>query len=400
MSHPGQLKISDQVGLIESSLTLEVTALAARLKAEGKPVIAFAAGEPDLPAPAAVNAAGIAAIEGDKGRYTAAAGLPALREALSGRLAADGMTYAPDEVLVTSGAKSGLFLALYALLDPGDEAIILEPYWSSYPPLVTAVGAKPVLVPCLEKDGFHPDPERIKATITPKTKLVLLNSPNNPTGAVYSKEVLAAIAEVCAQHDLAIVSDDIYSTLCYTKEPFHNVVTAAPESRARTVVINGLSKSHSMTGWRMGTMAGPKPLIQAVSRLQGQIMGCPSAISQYAAVKALEAPVDPERRTIMARRRDLMQAELAKVEGLELATPEGAFYAFPSIRAHLGKKLDGVAIETSGAMAKAFLEKELVASIPGDAFGAPEHIRFTYCSSDEDIIEGIARFRRFLGTLT
>lgn len=389
-------RLSRKVSAIESSITLAVSAIAGRMRAEGHHVIAFGAGEPDLPTPEVVQDAGVQAIREGRGRYTPAAGIPSLREALAARFQAEGFPFEPDEVMVTTGAKSALFLAFFALLNEGDECVFPTPYWTSYTEMVKAAGGVPVPLPTEASNDFQPDPQRLREILTDRTRVLLLNSPNNPTGTVYSRETLEAIAEVVRERDLVVVTDDIYQHLIYTDEPFTNVLHVAPDLADRTLVVNGLSKSHSMTGWRMGFAAGPKPLIQAITRTQSQISGSPPSITQYSALAALENPPTPDRTESLDQRRRLLMGELEKIEGLTCPEPRGAFYAFPDISAHLGNEPVPDAI----SFTKLLLEKKLVATVAGEAFGAPGYIRLTYCTSEEDIVEGVRRIGELLNELS
>ena len=388
-------RLSRKVSAIESSITLEVSAIAGRMRAEGHHVIAFGAGEPDLPTPDVVQDAAVQAIREGRGRYTPAAGIPALREALSARFQADGFPLPADQVMVTAGAKSALFLAFYALLNEGDECVFPAPYWSSYTEMVKAGGGTPVILATSASDDFQPDADRLRETLTDRTRVLLLNSPNNPTGTVYSRETLLAIAEVVRERDLVVITDDIYEHLIYTDEPFTNLLHVAPDLADRTLVINGLSKSHSMTGWRMGFAGGPKALIQAMSRTQSQIAGSPPSITQHAALAAIANPPAPDRLASLDARRRLLMGELAKIDGVTCPEPRGAFYAFPDISAYLGKS----GVPDAIAFTKALLEAKLVAAVAGDAFGAPGHIRLTYCTSEEDIREGVRRIGELLSEL-
>jgi len=395
-----QVKLSEKALSIPASITLEVTALAQALKAQGHDVIAFAAGEPDLEAPVAVQDAGIEAIQEGRGRYTAAAGMPSLREAVSRYFETRGLAYPPDQVMATAGAKPALFLALFALLDDGDECIFPSPYWGSYTEIVRAAGGVPRSFPTPVEQDFQPDPDALRAALTDRTRVLMLNSPNNPTGTVYSRETLEALAEVVRERDLCVVTDDIYEHLIYTGEPFANILNVAEDLVDRTVIVNGLSKSHSMTGWRMGFVGGPKPIIAAMSRIQSQIAGNPPTISQHAALAAFADPLPPERLASLDKRRRVLLSELAKIDGLVCPEPRGAFYAFPSIAPWLGRSYKGREISDASDLAKVLLEEKLVATVSGDAFGTPGHLRLTYCTSESNIVEGVGRLAEFLDQMS
>jgi len=384
---------------IRRSATLAVSALAARLRSQGLDVISFGAGEPDLEVPEPVRTAAIEAIHQGRGKYTAAAGAVDLREELASRYQQRGLDYTWNQVLISSGAKSALFEAMYVLLEPGEEVIFPSPHWSSYEDFVVAAGGRPVFVPMSAEDGFQVDPDRLRAAVTDRTRVLLLNSPNNPTGAVYTRETLEGIAEFARERDLVVVTDDIYEDLVYTEEPFLNILSVAPDLVNRTIVISGFSKSHSMTGWRLGTMAGPKAVIEAAGRLQSQIAGSPNAISQIGALSGLQEPLDPERLAIFNRRRQLMLRELRAIPGVVCPEPLGAFYAFPSMKTYIGREFEGKVIETDEDLVALLLEQECVATVPGSVFGAPGHIRLTYACSEETISKGVQRLARLLAKL-
>ena len=392
-------RLSRKVTAIENSITLEVSAIASRMRAEGHPVIAFGAGEPDLPTPRIVQDAGAAAIRGGKARYTPAAGVPALRAALAAKFTADGFALTPEQVMVTSGAKSGLFLAFYALLDEGDECLYPAPFWSSYPEMVKAAGGTPAAFQTSPDEDFQPDAGALGAAINDRTRVLLLNSPNNPTGTVYSRATLEGIAQVVRDHDLVVVTDDIYEHLIYTDEPFTNILHVAPDLADRTLLINGVSKSHSMTGWRMGFCGGPEWLIAAMARAQSQMAGNPSAIAQYGAVAALANPPAADRKESLDARRRLMLDGIATLPDVTCPEPRGAFYAFPDMSAYIGRTYDGEKIEDTIAFTRLLLERHFVATVAGDAFGAPGHIRLTYCTAEDEIKEGIRRIREMLARI-
>ncbi len=396
-THP---HISRRAASIEGSPTLEIAAVAAAMRAEGKDVVSFTAGEPDMGTPPLVDEIAIAAIRGAKGRYTSAAGLPELRRAISERFAKDGYSYAPDAVMAVAGAKSGLYMALYACVEEGEEVIFPSPFWGSYTELVRAVGGVPRPLPCDAAHDYQPEIARMAAMITPRTRAILLNSPNNPTGTVYSRETLLGVAELARRHDLTIISDDIYDCLVYSDEPFLNVLKVAPDLADRTIIVNSLSKSHSMTGWRFGFVGGPKPLIQVMARVQSQISGNPNTIAQLAAIAALRGEIDPTRRQSLNERRKLMVQELAKVPGVTFPVPRGAFYVFLCVSNWIGRSWRGQRLESSAQIADVLLNDMLVAIVPGEAFGAPAHIRLTYTVSEAHIREGVTRLARFASELT
>ena len=387
--------ISTRALSIEGSPTLEISATAAQMRAEGKDVIAFAAGEPDMGTPQLVDDAAIAAIHASKGRYTSAAGLPEVRKAISAKFNADGYDYAPDEVMAVAGAKAGLYMAIYGTVNEGDEVLFPSPFWGSYTELVRAVGGIPKPIPCDASADYQPDPARIAALITPRTRAIMLNSPNNPTGTVYSRKTLEAVAEIVRRHQLMVISDDIYDCLVYSEEPFLNVLKVAPDLRSQCVIVNSLSKSHSMTGWRFGFVGGPKDLIQAMIRVQSQVIGNPHTISQHAALAALKAPIDPARRVSLDARRKLIVSELAAVKDICFPVPRGAFYVFISVERWMGRSFRGQTITSSAQLANILLKDLLLAVVPGEAFGVERHIRLTYTVSEDHIRRGVQRLAEF-----
>jgi len=391
--------VAERLAGIRASATLAVSSQAARLRAEGHDVIAFGAGEPDLETPEPVRDAAIQAIQEGRGRYTAAAGLPELRKAVARKLAASGFDYSWKQVAMSAGAKSAIFESLYVLLNPGEEVIFPSPHWNSYEDMVVAAGGVPVPVPTSRNAGFQVTAEELASKVTPRTKVILVNSPNNPTGAVYTEETLAGIAAVAREYGLAIITDDIYEHLLYTGEPFRNVLSVAPDLAEQTVIVNGFSKSHSMTGWRLGYLAGPSAVVEAVIRLQSQLAGNPNSIAQHGALRGLSQPLDPARVRTYDERRRLMLEGLRAIPGVRCTEPLGAFYTFPDLSAFLGRTHRSVPIESDETLVRLLLEEERVATVPGTAFGAPGHIRLSYACSTPEIEEGLSRIRAFLSRL-
>lgn len=389
------MKISRRANAIQPSATLAITAKAKALAARGVDVVSLGAGEPDFDTPPHVKKAGIEAIEKGFTRYTATPGTPELRKAISAKLEREnGLRYDETEIIATVGAKHALYNAFQALLDEGDEVLIPAPYWVSYPDMVLLAGGKPVIVPTRAEDGFVPDPKAIRERLTPRTAAIVLNSPSNPTGAVWSADALRGIADAIADHPCAILSDDIYEHLIYTGQPFANILQLRPELRERTIVVNGLSKSFSMTGWRLGWAAGPRPVIAAMQKIQDQSTSNPSSITQKAAIAALEggnAFVDEMRVQFDARRRFVME-RLGKIPGLQCATISGAFYAFVDASELCARRYQGKAIEGSSArLAEILLDDFQVAVIPGAPFGAEGFIRLSFATSMEQLEKGLDR---------
>ncbi|MBN8471415.1 pyridoxal phosphate-dependent aminotransferase [Corallococcus exiguus] len=396
------MKLARRLQAIKPSATLALNARAKALAAGGKDVVVLAAGEPDFDTPEFVKQAAIDALRTGFTKYTATAGMPELREAVCRKLEKDnGLKYAVDQVVVTAGGKQSLYNCFQALLDEGDEVIIFAPYWVSYPDMVHLAGGTPVIVPTREEDGYAPDPAAIKKALTPRTRAIVLNSPANPTGAVYSRATLEGIADAVRGHDCIIVTDDMYEKLLYTGEPFLNLGNVAPDLVPRLLVSNGLSKSHAMTGWRLGYAAGPKALISGMQLVQDQSTSNASSITQKAALAALNGPTD----TITAmvneyrERRDLFVAGLNAIPGVRCRLPEGAFYAMADVRGLLGRPYKGKPLTDSLQLSEALLNDFLVAAVPGDPFGAPGYLRMSFVTSREVLQKGLTRLRDFVAAL-
>jgi len=394
--------ISDKANRIGASPTFKVAAKARAMKAEGIDIVDLSIGEPDFPTPEAVKAAGIKAIQDNYTKYTENDGSPALKKAIIGRLKEDyGLTYAGNEIIVNCGAKSSLFHALQSLINDGEEVIIPAPYWVSYPHLVQLAMGKSVFVPTKEENGFILTAEELKAHITPATKALILNSPSNPTGATYSKAQLEALAEVVRSEDIFIVSDEIYSCLLYDGFKYHSIASLGDDIKKKTVLINGMSKAYSMTGWRIGYAAGPAPLIAAMNRIQSHTTSNPTSISQRASIEALsgsQAEVS-RMRAEFERRRNYSLMKLRTIPGISCFEPQGAFYLFPNIRSFYDKEFNGTPIRNSYGMAYYLLREALVAVVPGDAFGADDYMRLSYATSMENLEKGLLRISQALAGL-
>ena len=389
--------LAQRMKSLAPSSTLAVQARARELRARGVDVISFGAGEPDFDTPERIKAAAVQALRRGETKYTEVAGIPELRAAVCAKLKRDqGLDYEPAEVLISVGAKHTLFNLAAALLDPGDEVLVPSPYWVSYPEQARLLGAVPVAVPTDERSGFDLDPDRLAAAVTPRTRLVVLNSPNNPTGAVFSREALAAVGRLAIERDLWIVSDECYEALTY--EGRHvSIAQLGPEVKRRTVVVNTCSKAYAMTGWRIGYAAGPRPLIQAMTTVQSQVTSNPSSVAQWAAVEALAGPQDEVAKMAgeFDRRRRLIVDGLNALPGVSCVMPRGAFYVFPNVSGLFGRRVSvGGApreLRTSTDVAEFLLEHARVAVVPGLDFGSDAHVRLSYATSAELIREGLAR---------
>jgi len=398
------MKLARRLNAIKPSPTLALNARAKALAAAGEDVVGFAAGEPDFDTPEHVKRAAVQALEEGFTKYTATAGMPELRAAICDKLKADnGLSYAPEQVVVSNGAKQCLYNCFQALLDEGDEVILFTPAWMSYPEMVALAGGTPVAVPTREEDGWVPDPEHLARAITPRTRAIILNSPSNPTGAVLSAEALKALAAVLERHpDLVVVSDEIYEKLLYTGRPFVDVLNVAPQLADRTLVINGMSKAFAMTGWRLGYAAGPKALVTGMGLVQDQSTSNASSLAQRAALAALRGPKDTVE--TMARefqaRRDIFVAGLRALPGVRIRPPDGAFYLFPSFHGLLGKRHRGQVLTGSQKLSEVLLDDYRVAAVPGEPFGGEGYLRFSFATSRATIEKGLGRLRDFVGGLT
>jgi len=393
------MKFSPRIGGIPASPTLAVGARAKELKAQGQPVIDLSLGEPDFPTPEHIAEAGVEAIRQGRTRYTPAPGLPELRAAFTQWLAREyGLQYKPSETIVSCGAKHSIFNVLSALAAEGDEVIVVHPYWVSYPAQVTAVGAEAVIVRTKEDEGFKLQPEPLRAALTDRTRAVILNTPCNPTGAVYSAEDLTALAAVLAETDAVVIFDEIYGRITFGGRRHANLVAVAPQLRNQTVIVNGASKTFAMTGWRIGLAAGPEELISLMARFQSQTTSNATTVSQYACLTALTGPQEPveEMRKTYEERAYRLHELLTGIPGLTCNEPEGAFYLFPNVSAYLGKTVAGRTIAGSLDLAAVLLEEAKVATVAGVAFGDDEHLRLS-CTVDEPVLEeAAARMKELL----
>ena len=375
------------------SPTLAITALAKSMKEQGIDVISFGAGEPDFDTPAVISQAAIDAIKAGFTRYTPTAGIPALRQAIADKLLRDnGLSYDPAQIMVTCGAKHALFGIFQAICDPGDEVIIPAPYWVSYPEQVKLAGGVPVFVSADVASHFIPDPAKIAEAVTPKTRAIVLNSPSNPTGAVFPEEVIRAIAEIAVKNNIYIVSDEIYEKMVYGTKHF-SVASISDEVKKLTIVVNGMSKANAMTGWRIGYAAAELELTKAMIRMQDQSTSNPTSIAQKAALAALQAPESliTDMVTAFHERRDVIVALLNEIPGFTCPMPGGAFYAFPDVSGVFGRSFNGKVISSSDDLAEYLLNEARVAVVPGRGFGMDSNIRLSYACSMENIRKGLGR---------
>ena len=388
-------RLSARVSGIAESATLAVTARAKALRAAGQDVIGFGAGEPDFPTPRhVVEAAQRACAEPWTHRYTPAGGTPALREAVAQVTSrSSGTDVAPSSVVITNGGKQAVYEAFAALLDPGDEVLLPSPWWTTYPEAVRLAGGVVVEVPTDETSGYLVDVASLERALTPRTKVLLLCSPSNPTGAVLPRETVEAIGRFAVEHGLWVVSDEIYEHLVYDGAEAVGVVRAVPETADRCVVVNGVAKTYAMTGWRVGWLVGPPDVSRGVVNLQSHLTSNPCNVAQAAALAALTGQQDDVARMREAfdRRRRLMVQRLSEVPGVVCPTPLGAFYCYPSVAGLLDRPLRGRVAGTSAELAELVLEEAGVALVPGEAFGTPGHVRLSYALSDEDLVEGLRR---------
>jgi len=396
--------IADRLSAIKPSPTIAVTQMAAELKAQGRDVIGLSAGEPDFDTPDHIKAAAKAAIDRGETKYTAPAGTPALRAAICAKFKREnGLDYTPEQVTVGVGGKGVIFNAFMATINPGDEVIVPAPYWVSYPDIAMMFGGKPVFVPCREETGFKLQPQDLDRAITAKTKWLVLNSPSNPTGAAYSRTDMKALTDVLLRHPhVQVMSDDIYEHLIYDGFTFCTPAQVEPNLLGRTLTLNGVSKAYAMTGWRVGYAAGPLPLIKAINMIQSQSVTHTSSISQAAAVAALNGPQDliPEHAAVFKQRRDMVVRLLNQCKGLHCATPEGAFYVYPSCAGAIGRKTPGgKVIGNDTDFITALLETEGVAVVQGAAFGLEPYFRISYATSTEALTKSCERIHRFCETL-
>jgi aspartate aminotransferase len=393
------MRLAGRIAGIELSPTFRINAAARALAAQGIDVLDFSVGEPDFPTPPAAKAAGKAAIDGDVTKFTSNEGTLELRKAIAAKLLRDnGLTYAPDRILASPGAKSSLYCAVMALFGPGDEVLVPAPYWVSYPEQIRLAGATPVIVPSREEGGFKVTASELSAAVTPRTRGLILNYPSNPTGACYDAAELAAIAEVARRHDLVMIADEIYEKLLFDGRTFTSIASISEDAFARTVVVNGVSKAFAMTGWRLGYAAGPKPILDAMAKVQSHTTSHPASMSQVAAGAALSESEPDVRRMAakFAERREVIVRGIAATPGLSLVPPAGAFYVYPNVSGLFGKTIGERTVRSGQDVAEALLLAARIAVVPGEAFGTTEHVRMSFACSMARLREGLERLRAAL----
>ncbi|WP_019632650.1 pyridoxal phosphate-dependent aminotransferase [Actinomadura atramentaria] len=393
-------RISRRIAAISESATLAVDAKAKALKAAGRPVIGFGAGEPDFPTPDYIVEAAVTACRVPRfHKYTPAGGLPELRSAIAEKTARDsGYAVEASQVLVTNGGKQAVYEAFAALLDPGDEVIVPTPYWTTYPESIKLAGGVPVDVVADETTGYRVTVEQLEAARTDRTKVLLFVSPSNPTGAVYTRDQIEAIGRWADEHGLWVVTDEIYEHLVYGGAEFHSMPVVVPELADRTIVLNGVAKTYAMTGWRVGWLIGPQDVVKAAANLQSHATSNVANVSQAAALAAVTGDLSAvdEMRVAFDRRRRTMVRMLNEIPGVVCPEPEGAFYVYPSVKELIGKEIRGRRPQSSVELAALILEEAEVALVPGEAFGTPGYFRLSYALGDDDLVEGVSRVAKLL----
>ena len=395
-------RVAQRMTTISPSLTLAISAKAKAMKQAGESVVSFGVGEPDFNTPAHIIDAAKAALDAGYTKYTPSSGLLPLRKAICEKFKRDnGLDYEPSQIIVSNGAKHSIFNACYALLDEGDEVIIPAPYWLTYPEVVKVCGGVPKYLVCSKENKYKFTAEELKAAITPKTKMLIFNSPSNPTGAVYGEEEVRAIAKVCEEAGIFVLSDEIYEKLCYNGVKPFSIAKCSEKMKDLTITVNGVSKTYAMTGWRVGYLAAPKDVAKAIDSFQSHATSNASSISQYATIEALAAPESEiaDMVGVFAKRRAKILQLIDGIEGVRAVEPDGAFYVMLVIDALYGKVYRDKAISNSIEFADALLEAEKVATVPGISFGADDCVRLSYALGEEDIEEGLRRIERFVSEL-
>ncbi len=387
-------RLSERIGAVKPSATLAIAAMARDLRAQGVDVIGFGAGEPDFDTPEAIVHAAVEALQEGFTRYTASSGIPELRAAIARKIERDNNAiYQPEEIVVTVGAKQALYSIFQVLLDPGDEVIVPAPYWVSYVDLPALAHGTPIVCPLDEENGFDLDPDGIERCLSPATRAVIVNSPSNPTGAVYSRGAVEAVMELAIKHGLLVITDEIYEKIVYGGAEVLCPAGLGNDAWEHTLVVNGFSKAYAMTGWRLGFVAGPRSVIDAIGKFQTQGTNNPTSFVQKAAVVAMDSPDEVFAPMVeeFRKRRDYMVGEFNKMDGVSCFVPQGAFYAFPNVGGLFGRSSPSGPIESSAQLCEYLLEEGKIAVVPGSAFGAEGFVRFSYATSMENIRDGMER---------
>ncbi|MBQ8685304.1 MAG: pyridoxal phosphate-dependent aminotransferase [Clostridia bacterium] len=395
-------RIAKRMSALSPSLTLAISAKAKAMKAAGESVVSFSVGEPDFNTPDHIIAAAKTALDNGQTKYTPSSGLLPLRKAICEKFKKDnGLEFEPSQIIVSNGAKHSIFNACYAVLEEGDEVIIPAPYWLTYPEVVKVCGATPVYIDCKKENKFKFSAEDLKAAITPRTKMLVFNSPSNPTGAVYGEEEVRAIAKVCEEAEIFVLADEIYEKLCYNGVKAFSIAKCSEKMKDLTITVNGVSKTYAMTGWRIGYLAAPKDIAKAIDSFQSHATSNASSISQYATIEALNSTEEEigEMVSVFDKRREKLLKLIADIDGVQSVEPDGAFYVMLVVGDLYGKKYNGKEIVDSIVFADTLLDAEKVATVPGISFGAPDCIRLSYALSEADIEEGLKRIKRFVEAL-
>jgi aspartate aminotransferase len=396
-------RLAERTALIKPSVTLAIAAKAGKLRAEGVDVANFSAGEPDFDTPERIKAAAVEALRAGMTKYTDVRGIEPLRSAIVQKYEREyGLTYRKEDVLVSCGAKHSLYNLFQAVVNTGDEVVVPAPYWVSYTDMALLAGGTPRVISTDEVSGFRIGPDQLARALTPRTAVVVLNSPSNPTGATYSHDELLALGAVLERHHCLVFADDIYEKIVYDDLQVHNVVSLCPGLRDRTIIINGVSKTYAMTGWRIGYALGPADVIGAAAKIQSQSTSNPTSIAQAAALEAIRGPQNEVTGMVreFRRRRDVIVERLNAIPGITCLSPQGAFYAFPNVRGLFRTAPNGKTLSSACDVADYLLEEARVAVVPGEDFGSPEHIRFSYATSLPDIENGCRRVAEAVGRLT
>ena len=395
-------RIAKRMTTLSPSLTLAISAKAKAMKSAGESVVSFSVGEPDFNTPEHIIQSAKTALDNGQTKYTPSSGLLPLRKAICEKFEKDnGLTYEPSQIIVSNGAKHSIFNACYAVLEEGDEVIIPAPYWLTYPEVVKVCGATPVYINCKKENKFKFTAEDLKKAITPKTKMLIFNSPSNPTGAVYTEDEVRAIAKVCEEAEIFVLADEIYEKLCYNGVKAFSIAKCSEKMKDLTITVNGVSKTYAMTGWRVGYLAAPKDIAKAIDSFQSHATSNACSISQYATIEALKSTDEEigEMVSIFDKRREKLLKLIDGIDGVESVSPDGAFYVMLVVDKLYGKKYDGKEITDSISFADVLLDAEKVATVPGISFGAPDCIRLSYALSEQDIEEGLKRIKRFVEAL-